>query len=93
MGARVVAVADALDAMTSDRPYRQALSLDEALARFRAGAGSSWDPVVVKAMLGLVEGGRLGLDASRLADEAGSDGGAGEPGDDRLGLDTGRDAA
>lgn len=93
MGARVVAVADALDAMTSDRPYRQALSLDEALARFRAGAGSQWDPVVVEAMLALVEAGRLGLDASRLADEAGSDGGAGEPGGDRLDLDAGRDAA
>jgi HD-GYP domain-containing protein (c-di-GMP phosphodiesterase class II) len=93
MGARVVAVADALDAMTSDRPYRQALSLDEALARFRAGAGRHWDPVVVNAMLGLVESGRLRLDASRIFDEADSNNREGEPAGDGLGLDTGRDAA
>ena len=68
IGARVVAVADALDAMTSDRPYRRALSLDEALARCRAGAGSQWDPVVIAAMLRLVEEGRLDLDVSRLDD-------------------------
>lgn len=46
--ARIVAVADALDAMTSTRPYRVALSFQEAVRRIRAGAGDHFDPVVVK---------------------------------------------
>jgi putative nucleotidyltransferase with HDIG domain len=59
LGARVVAVADAFDAMTSDRPYRRALSVDEAVERFHIGAGRQWDPVVVAAMLRLLDEGRL----------------------------------
>jgi HD-GYP domain-containing protein (c-di-GMP phosphodiesterase class II) len=59
LGARVVAVADAFDAMTSDRPYRRALSVDEAVERFRIGSGRQWDPVVVSAMLRLLREGRL----------------------------------
>jgi HD-GYP domain-containing protein (c-di-GMP phosphodiesterase class II) len=62
IGARVVAVADAFDAMTSDRPYRTALSIEEAMARLRAGAGQQWDPIVVDALLGLLVSGRLELD-------------------------------
>lgn len=62
LGARVVAVADALDAMTSDRPYRRALSIEEAIERFRAGSGRQWDPAIVGAMLRLVLDGRLRLD-------------------------------
>ncbi len=47
--ARIVAVADAFDAMTSDRPYRKGMPdarLDEV---FRAGAGKQWDPHVIDA--------------------------------------------
>jgi putative nucleotidyltransferase with HDIG domain len=69
IGARVVAVADAFDAMTSDRPYRRALSVDEAVERFRIGAGQQWDPVVVAAMLRLVREGRLEQVHHRLAHE------------------------
>ena len=43
MAARVLLVADAFDAMTSDRPYRRALSVDEALAELRREAGSQFD--------------------------------------------------
>jgi putative two-component system response regulator len=43
LGARIAAIGDAWDAMTSDRPYRAALSLDEATSRLRAGAGTQWD--------------------------------------------------
>lgn len=50
LGARILAVADALDAMTTDRPYRRALSGDEAVARLRQGAGSQFDPDVVAAL-------------------------------------------
>jgi HD-GYP domain-containing protein (c-di-GMP phosphodiesterase class II) len=42
--ARVAAIADAFDAMTSDRPYRKALSLDAALQQIRANAGTQFDP-------------------------------------------------
>jgi putative nucleotidyltransferase with HDIG domain len=59
LGSRVVAVADAFDAMTSDRPYRDALSVDETVKRLRSGAGRQWDPVVVAALLRLVADGRL----------------------------------
>ena len=48
-----MAVADAFDAMTSDRPYRRALSLDDALAELVANAGSHFDPACVEAYLRL----------------------------------------
>lgn len=59
IGARVVAVADAFDAMTEHRPYRAALPVAEALARLQEGAGSQWDPAIVPAFLRLVRDGRL----------------------------------
>ena len=49
--ARIVAVADVLDAMTSDRPWRRALPLAEALDFIRAGAGTLFDPAVVDALM------------------------------------------
>jgi putative two-component system response regulator len=49
--ARIVAVADAFDAMTSARPYNRVLSDDEAADRLRAGAGIFWDPAVVQVFL------------------------------------------
>jgi HD-GYP domain-containing protein (c-di-GMP phosphodiesterase class II) len=48
-GSRVIAVADTYDAMTSDRPYRRALSSEQALAEIRRCAGTQFDPVVVAA--------------------------------------------
>lgn len=59
LGARVVAVADTFDAMTSDRPYRAALPVSEALDRLRAGAGVQWDPEVVGAFIKLVLDGQI----------------------------------
>ena len=53
--AKILAVADAFEAMTADRVYRTALPAEEACARLRAGAGTQWDPRVVEAMLRLVE--------------------------------------
>jgi diguanylate cyclase (GGDEF)-like protein len=49
LGARIVAVCDAFDTMTSDRPYRAPLPVDEALAELRRCAGGQFDPEVVKA--------------------------------------------
>lgn len=51
---RIVFTVDAYDAMTNDRPYRRALGRDEARRRIRGGAGSAFDPRVVRALLALV---------------------------------------
>ncbi len=48
-GARVVAVADAFDAMTSDRIYREAMSAEQALDVLRTGRGQQWDATIVDA--------------------------------------------
>ncbi|MGQ0668825.1 MAG: HD-GYP domain-containing protein [Actinomycetota bacterium] len=57
LSARIFAVADSFDAMTSDRPYRSALATDRALEEIQAGAGSQFDPEVVGPFLVLVEEG------------------------------------
>ena len=51
LGARVIAVADAYDAMTSDRPYRKALPHETAVAELELGAGTQFDPDVVRAFV------------------------------------------
>jgi putative two-component system response regulator len=51
LGARILAVADAFDAMTSDRPYRAAMPAGKATAEIRRCAGSQFDPAVVAAFL------------------------------------------
>lgn len=48
--ARIVSVADAIDAMTSMRPYRQSVSMQDALSEVRAMAGQQFDPDVVQAV-------------------------------------------
>ena len=55
MAARILSVADALDAMTSDRPYRDAMSLDTALAEVDARVGEQFCPRVVKALHGCLD--------------------------------------
>jgi diguanylate cyclase (GGDEF)-like protein len=54
LGARVLFVCDAHDAMTTDRPYRQALAPSVVLSELREGAGSQFDPAVVEALLGVL---------------------------------------
>jgi putative nucleotidyltransferase with HDIG domain len=54
-GARIVAVVDAYDSMTSDRPYRKAMSHQEAAEILRDGAGQQWDPTVVRVFLERVQ--------------------------------------
>jgi len=51
LGARILAVVDSYDAMTSDRPYRKALPISQAQAELRQGAGSQFDPRVVEAFI------------------------------------------
>jgi HD-GYP domain-containing protein (c-di-GMP phosphodiesterase class II) len=57
LAARIFAIADSFDAMTSDRPYRPAMPLERALDEIRAGAGTQFDPAVADAFLDLVDDG------------------------------------
>ncbi|MDO8736634.1 MAG: diguanylate cyclase, partial [Thermoleophilia bacterium] len=53
LGARILAVADAFQAMISERPYRRALTTDEALTELQMSAGTQFDPVVVDVFVSL----------------------------------------
>ena len=50
LAVRILTVADALDALTSDRPYRAAMTFSDALGRIEAGAGQQFDPAVVRVL-------------------------------------------
>jgi hypothetical protein len=63
LDARVLAVADRFDAITSERPYRAAIPLDEALNWLRGAAGSGLDPNIVKVFLEEFEAGRMPIRA------------------------------
>ncbi|NLC56953.1 MAG: CHASE2 domain-containing protein [Armatimonadetes bacterium] len=55
LGGRILAAADVWDALTTDRPYRPALSFDQARAYIANGAGTQFDPVVVTAFLSYLD--------------------------------------
>lgn len=55
LAARIFSVVDSFDAMTNDRPYRQALPTQQALEEIRRVAGTQFDPAVVEAFVALVE--------------------------------------
>ncbi len=61
--ARIIAVADTLDAMTTNRPYQTAMDLDYALGRIKALAGSKFDDAIVAALESAVKAGKLRLTA------------------------------
>ncbi|HEY8304234.1 MAG TPA: diguanylate cyclase [Solirubrobacteraceae bacterium] len=63
--ARIVAVADAYEAMTSDRPYRDSIGYDAALDELKRCAGTQFDPLVVQALLTALrrEAARAGAEA------------------------------
>jgi diguanylate cyclase (GGDEF)-like protein len=65
IGSRIILACDAYQAMIADRPYRAALSPDEAAAELRRGAGVQFDPDVVDALLDL-----LGHDSPTVTDRA-----------------------
>jgi HD-GYP domain-containing protein (c-di-GMP phosphodiesterase class II) len=52
MVAGIVSVADAFDAMTSERPYRHSLPVERALDELRTQRGIQWNPVAVDGFLG-----------------------------------------
>jgi len=53
--ARVLAVANSIEAMSAERPYRPAMTREEMIAALKEGAGSQWDPQVVDAALKVLE--------------------------------------
>jgi len=62
MMARIIAVADSFDAMTTSRPYRQGLSTAYALSELRRCSGSQFDPAVVDAFIQAFEAGEIRLE-------------------------------
>lgn len=59
--ARIIAVADSFDAITTDRPYRQGLTAEQAAGEILEGAGSQYCPTVVEAFRRLFESGRFSV--------------------------------
>ena len=57
MFGRILGVADAYSAMTTDRPYRAALDPREALAELAKGSGTQFDPEIVRAFVSCLSGG------------------------------------
>ena len=57
VGARIFAVADALDAMASDRPYRRSLGFEQAIREIARQSGTQFDPQVVDALLAIGQAG------------------------------------
>ncbi|HXX32344.1 MAG TPA: HD domain-containing phosphohydrolase [Myxococcaceae bacterium] len=82
IGARIFAVADTLDAMTSDRPYRKATTFENAVAEIQRCSGSQFDPEVVRAFADIgVEGVRkirLDMAQARAAEQIRRDADAAE---------------
>jgi HD-GYP domain-containing protein (c-di-GMP phosphodiesterase class II) len=68
LGARIIAVADSLDAMTTDRPYRKALSFDAAVAEIRHNSGTQYDPAIVDAFFEAIDDPAF----EQLAEDSGS---------------------
>jgi HD-GYP domain-containing protein (c-di-GMP phosphodiesterase class II) len=54
-GSRIIAVADAYTAMTSDRSYREAMAEEEALKIMKSEAMVKWDPDVVSALFEIIQ--------------------------------------
>jgi diguanylate cyclase (GGDEF)-like protein len=67
LGARIVAIADAYDAMIHDRPYKRAMSHDAAIAELRAHAGTQFDPELVTLFCDLYASNAPTPDATVLA--------------------------
>lgn len=66
LGARIIHVADAYQAMTSDRVYRRAMDVNVAVRRLLAGTGRQFDPAVVKALMAVLQESGVPFDGSLL---------------------------
>lgn len=70
IGARIFAVADTLDAMTSDRPYRKGTTFKNAIEEINRCAGTQFDPEVVRAFNDIGEAGLVKIKADLVAKKA-----------------------
>lgn len=66
LGARIIAVADAYEAMTSDRPYRRALSCETAIEQLKSGMGKQFDPMVAGMFLKVLDQEQHGRNLRRV---------------------------
>ncbi|MCR4948205.1 MAG: HD domain-containing protein [Treponema sp.] len=57
--ARIIGIADAFDAMTSNRVYRKAMKMEDVIVELKAGKGTQFDPALVDIMLELISSGRI----------------------------------
>jgi len=69
LSARIIAIVDAFDAMTCERPYRQARERDDAIAELRAHAGSQFDPNLVELFCDLLASGAMDATFERDASQ------------------------
>jgi HD-GYP domain-containing protein (c-di-GMP phosphodiesterase class II) len=60
-GSRIIAVADSIDAMISDRPYRSPLTIEQCFAEIRVNAGKQFDPAVAEAACQLYRQGKISI--------------------------------
>jgi HD-GYP domain-containing protein (c-di-GMP phosphodiesterase class II) len=76
MQARIVAVADTFDAMTTDRPYQKAMKFEDALGLIKKFVGTRYDDAVVNALVEACETGQIAPGRVRLRQpvKAGSNG-------------------
>lgn len=58
--ARILAIADAFQAMTSDRPYRKGLPYDEVIVEIKKGMGGQFDPEIARVFVSMLEKGEFG---------------------------------
>ena len=65
LASRIIAVVDAYDAMTNDRPYREAMSHEEAVAELLREAGGQFDPAIVEAFIAVLDRERIEDSSSR----------------------------
>lgn len=66
MMARIVSVADTFDAMTTDRPYQKAMSLEDAVSRIKSLVGTRYDERVVASLVAAYESGQIRAGSVRL---------------------------
>lgn len=72
--AKIVAVADTFDAMTTDRPYQQAMKFEDAIARIQSFVGTRYDPDVVAAFVEACEEGQIRPGSVKLKSRSTSNG-------------------
>jgi HD-GYP domain-containing protein (c-di-GMP phosphodiesterase class II) len=72
IASRVIACCDAFNAMTTDRPYRGAMSTSAAIAELNDNSGSQFDPRVVEALIVVVRAAERGREAEEVATSNGS---------------------